>query len=69
MTRPQFAPRYPPPDPAMIQAKRRAASLSVSEAAQICEVSPGSWQKWEEGKTRMPAPVWKLFNLLLRGPP
>jgi len=63
---PQFAPRYPPPSPDAIKAARDQAKLSMPQAAELCEVSAMSWEGWEAGKNRMPAPVWKLFNLLTK---
>lgn len=64
MTRPKFAPKHAAPTPAMIKAARLAAGLSMPAAAKLCEVSTASWETWEYGRGKMPAPIWKLFNLL-----
>jgi DNA-binding transcriptional regulator YiaG len=66
MPRPQFEPRHPPATPQQIKAKR--GDLSMPAAAKICSVNVASWEAWEAGRYRMPAPVWRLFNILLDNP-
>ena len=66
MARPNFTPRYPPPDPVAIKAARVAAGLSMVEAAALVQVSASSWESWEYSRARMPAPVWTLFQLLTK---
>jgi transcriptional regulator with XRE-family HTH domain len=41
--------------PSMLQAKRRAANLSVRDAAKACGIPPGVFHKAESGNT-MPSP-------------
>lgn len=65
--RPQFKPRHPPAAPEAIKAARQAAGLSMSAAAKLIQVSAASWESWEGGRNRMPAPCWTLFNLLTKG--
>lgn len=64
MPRPQFKPKHPRAEPDEIRTRRLAASLSMAQAATLCQVSAGSWEDWEYGRHPMPAPVWKLFRLL-----
>lgn len=64
MTSPQFAPKRPRLAPDTIISARINAGLSQQQAAILCEVHPDSWASWEAGTNKMPAPVWKLFNLL-----
>lgn len=68
MPRPQFKPKHPPAAPEAIKSARLAAGLSMPEAARLVQVSAASWEDWEAGRHRMPAPVWRLFELLLANP-
>lgn len=63
-TRPQFPRKHTPPDPGAIRALREGAGLSVAAMADLCSVSRKSWLAWENG-TIMPAPVWKLANMIV----
>lgn len=66
MPRPKFAPRHPPATPEEIKTAR--GGLSMPAAARLCAVSAAAWEDWEAGRHRMPAPVWKLFKILLANP-
>ena len=37
--------------PELLRAKRRAMGWSIERAAEVMSVDPGSWSKWERGKT------------------
>ena len=61
---PQFPRRHTPPAPEAIRALRESVRLSIPAMANMCSVSPKSWAAWENG-TIMPAPVWKLANMIV----
>jgi len=61
---PQFPRKYPPPSADEICALRRSVDLSVAAMATICCVSTSSWRKWENGAI-MPAPIWKLAQIMV----
>jgi len=62
--RPQFPRKHTPPTPEAIRALREGAGLSVAAMADLCSVSRKSWLAFESG-TIMPAPVWKLANMII----
>jgi DNA-binding transcriptional regulator YiaG len=64
MARPQFKPKHPPATPEEIKTVRAASGLSCHEAAKLVQVSAASFEDWEQGRYRMPAPVWRLFKIL-----
>ena len=48
-----------------LKALRNELGLSVAAAARQCEVSEGSWHRWESGEyTRIPEGVIKLFRIM-----
>ena len=44
---------YPPPEsfPERLLAKRRETGLSISDAAELAGIDPGTWGRWERGGT------------------
>jgi len=61
---PQFPRRHTPPTPDAIRALRESVGVSVPMMANHCNVSRKSWEAWENG-TIMPAPVWKLAQMIV----
>lgn len=47
-----------PPTPAEIRARREAAQLSQTAAAELCYSNLRSWQNWESGHSRMHPAIW-----------
>lgn len=64
MPRPQFKPRHPPATPEAIKALRLAAGLSMPHLAKLLQVSVASYEGWEYGRNRLPAPIFKLLRIL-----
>ena len=62
--RPQFKPRHPPATPEEIKALRLAAGLSMAHLAKLLQVSVASYEGWEYGRNRMPAPIFKLLRII-----
>lgn len=54
---------FPSPPPLDIAAARESAGLSVEEAARRVLTTRSTWNKWENGRSRMPAGLWRLFQL------
>lgn len=46
-----------------LQLARRAAGLTVPEAAALIGKSPRTWQAWEYGRNKMGPADWELFQL------
>ena len=65
MPRPQFLPRHPPATPDEIKALRLAAGLSMAHLAKLLQVSVASYEGWEYGRNRLPAPIFKLMKMVL----
>lgn len=53
--------------PDAIKAARTAHGLSQSQAALLIGASVRTWQEWEQGRRKMPAAKWALFNILING--
>lgn len=64
MPRPQFKPRHAPATPEEIKALRLAAGLSMPHLAKLLQVSVASYENWEQGRYRLPAPIFKLLKII-----
>lgn len=42
---------------------RVSVGLSISQAARVVGVSDRTWQRYEQGTRKMPAPVIELFKI------
>lgn len=51
------------PDPAMIEAARRAQRLTQKEAADKVYGTESAWRAWESGERPMHAGIWELFKV------
>ncbi len=51
------------PNPALIRAARKGASLTQREAAALVHSSLRSWAAWEAGEVPMHPGLWELFTL------
>jgi hypothetical protein len=49
------------PNPADIRTARLRLACSYSEAAELAQVTPSCWRKWEFGKAPMHVAYWDLF--------
>lgn len=54
------------PTPAMIQAARKAAGITQTQAAELIHCSLRSWQQWEAGDRDMHPAMWELFTIKLK---
>ena len=61
--RPPEPSRPESPSPEAIREARKAAKLTLSEAAWLVFVTRRGWEGWEYGKRRMPWGLWLLFLL------
>ena len=52
------------PTPTQIKQARQQAGLTQQAASDLLSVSIKTVQSWEGGWRNMPAPMWRLFNLL-----
>lgn len=55
------------PQPAEIIARRTAAGLTQTQAANLVYVMLRAWQRWEAGDREMSAAHWELFCLKTQG--
>jgi DNA-binding transcriptional regulator YiaG len=53
-------------DPKAVAAARKAAGLSVAQAAALVGARPASWYCWELGRHAMHQAAWHLFQWRLR---
>lgn len=51
------------PDPAMIEAARKAQRMTRKQAADLVYGTESAWKAWEEGNRPMHAAIWELFKL------
>ena len=49
------------PTPQEIKKARAYAGLTLQQAANLVHVSLNTWQKWEDGRTKMSETAWELF--------
>lgn len=66
MPRPNFKAKNPPPTPEEIKNLRGVLGLSMPKAAELLQVSAASWETWESGRHRMPAPVFTLLKIAVK---
>lgn len=64
--KPKFAPKTSHPSIQDIKGLRASCGLTQAQLAELLEVSIHSVEKWETG-SKMPLPVWRLFNILSEG--
>jgi DNA-binding transcriptional regulator YiaG len=50
----------------MIQAARKAAGITQTQAAELIHCSLRSWQQWEAGDRDMHPAMWELFTIKLK---
>lgn len=53
------------PSPESIRARREAANLTRSQAADLIHSNEWRWRDWEAGKHKMLPGLWELFLLKL----
>ena len=51
------------PTPSDLKAFRIGADLTQTEAGALVGAALRTWQSWEAGDRKMPAPKWELFCL------
>lgn len=51
------------PDPASIEAARRAMKMTQRQAAEVVYGTEAAWKAWESGNRPMHAGLWELFKL------
>ena len=49
-----------------LKAKRKAAGLSVTDAARLVHVSDRTWQRYEAGNQPIPGAIVELFEIKTR---
>lgn len=57
------------PAPEEIRARREAAGLSQTAAAELIHSTLRTWQDWEAGIARMHPGLWELFGKKLKETP
>jgi transcriptional regulator with XRE-family HTH domain len=57
--------RYYQPTKEEVKEARLSANITQQECADMCMVTSNTWARYEQGMTKMPAPVWKLFEYAL----
>lgn len=51
------------PEPAMIEAARKAQRMTRKQAADLVYGTESAWRAWEEGNRPMHAAIWELFKV------
>ena len=51
------------PTPSDLKSSRITAGLTQTEAGTLVGAALRTWQSWEAGDRKMPAPKWELFCL------
>jgi putative transcriptional regulator len=51
------------PDPATIEAARKAQRMTRKQAADVVYGTEAAWKSWEQGDRPMHAGLWELFNI------
>jgi DNA-binding transcriptional regulator YiaG len=62
--RDKFIPKLPTPSGDEVKALRIGLKLNRRQFADMLQVSVSSIEAWEYSRTGIPAPVWKLANIL-----
>lgn len=55
-----------PPAAGDLRKQRTRIGLTLQEAADLVGVTLKAWQHYESGRSRIPVPTWRLFQIIAR---